>query len=269
LAIWRPNVEPVPLATAAPRPGEPLTIAGYGSGRYRAITGRCIQYVAPGRDQPFEMVELSAGARQGDSGGPIFNSRGELAGVLFGAAWGQTTGSYCGRVRQFLASATDDFRRLDASSTMIAHRPQPEAKPTGTQRPSVPRVAAGRAQSSGGGVAVRPRSDPRPEEHQADHDPSSGRLPVVSIPARGSRPPESGTSRPPPLAPNTGWTGSRPQSNSSGGLAGPLAPEPLSWEEIAGVTRVEQLKTVLAAVGALAIFVQVLRVLSKAEREEA
>jgi hypothetical protein len=90
-------------------------------------------------------------------------------------------------------------------------------------------------------------------------------LPVVSIPAEGSRPPESGTSRPPPASPNNGWTGSRAQSNSSGGLAGSPATEPLSWEEIAGATRLEQLKTVLAAVGALAIFVQVLRLLNKRE----
>ena len=51
----------------------------------------------PVRDWPVEMVELSAAARKGDSGGPILNSRGELAGVLFGAGFGRTTGSYCGR----------------------------------------------------------------------------------------------------------------------------------------------------------------------------
>ena len=48
------------------------------------------------------MVEVAVSARQGDSGGPIFNSRGELAGVLFGEGHGRTSGSYCGRVRWFL-----------------------------------------------------------------------------------------------------------------------------------------------------------------------
>ena len=48
LAIWRPNVQPIAVSTVAPRPGDPLTIAGYGSGPYRAVTGRLTQYVSPG-----------------------------------------------------------------------------------------------------------------------------------------------------------------------------------------------------------------------------
>ena len=267
LAIWRPSARPVPLAAQPPRPGEPLTIAGYGSGRYRAITGRCTQYVAPARNQPFEMVELSAGARQGDSGGPIFNDRGELAGVLFGAAWGQTTGSYCGRVHQFLTSATDDFRRLEARSTMIARRPEPEARPVGIRRPSSASVAARQPQPVAGGVAGQSRSDARPADREADQQRGSSRLPVVSIPAGRSRPGESSPSSP-ASSPQGGWTGSVPQPDPAGDLAGPPATEPLRWEDIAGTTRTEQLKTVLAAVGALAIFVQVLRLLGKSEREE-
>ena len=55
-------------------------------------------------NKPYEMVELSVAARQGDSGGPIFNSQGELAGVLWGAGWGTTSGSYSGRVAAFVAA---------------------------------------------------------------------------------------------------------------------------------------------------------------------
>ncbi|MEN6450666.1 MAG: serine protease, partial [Thermoguttaceae bacterium] len=119
LVIWRPKVQPISLSSQAPRPGEMLTIAGYGSGSYRAASGRCTEYVSPGENMPYEMVELEAPARQGDSGGPILNSRGELAGVLFGSAFGRTTGSYCGRVRWFLAFVDADFRKL-SSQTMIA-----------------------------------------------------------------------------------------------------------------------------------------------------
>jgi S1-C subfamily serine protease len=108
IAIRKPNAQPVPLANEAPRPGELLTIAGYGSGNYRAASGRCTQYVAPGTSFPFEMVEVAVSARQGDSGGPIFNEKGELAGVLFGEGHGRTSGSYCGRVRWFLAGAMRD-----------------------------------------------------------------------------------------------------------------------------------------------------------------
>jgi hypothetical protein len=145
LAIWRPNVQPVPLSDVAPRPGEPLTIAGYGSGQYRTITGRCTQYVAPAVNKPFEMVELSAPARQGDSGGPIFNSRGELAGVLFGTAGGQTSGSYCGRVRAFLTSVREDFFRLRPNPALLAQQPIASPSPataTANVTSPLPGVAA-------------------------------------------------------------------------------------------------------------------------------
>lgn len=129
LVVWRPAADPLPVAESAPRLGELLTIAGYGPGWYRAATGRCTQYVSPGRNQPFEMVELSVPAREGDSGGPILNERGELAGVLFGATRDATTGSYCGRVRRFLESFTGNLDRLDIGPTLIAKRPPPECLP--------------------------------------------------------------------------------------------------------------------------------------------
>jgi hypothetical protein len=126
LAVWHPNVTPLPLATQPPRPGERLTIAGYGSGWFRAVSGQCTQYVSPGGNHPFEMIELSAPARNGDSGGPILNDRGEIAGVLFGSAFGQTTGSYCGRLRSFLTSVADDFQRLPTqSAAIVQQQPSP------------------------------------------------------------------------------------------------------------------------------------------------
>jgi S1-C subfamily serine protease len=129
LAIWRPNVAPLPVATQAPCPGERLTIAGYGNGWFRAVSGRCTQYVSPGVNYPFEMIELSAPARNGDSGGPILNDRGEIAGVLFGSAFGRTTGSYCGRLRWFLSSVADDFQRLPAQPMMLAQQKDPALVP--------------------------------------------------------------------------------------------------------------------------------------------
>ena len=130
LAIWRPNVQPTPIATEPARPGDILTIAGYGADSYRAVSGRCTEYLSPGGNNPAEIVELNVAARQGDSGGPIFNTRGEVAGVLFGAndsflEGHYTMGSYCGRVRQFVASVGGDFQRLPVNSAMIARQPSP------------------------------------------------------------------------------------------------------------------------------------------------
>ena len=52
LLIWRPRAMPISISASAPIPGDVLTIAGYGSGDYRAVKGRCTQYVAPGRHMP-------------------------------------------------------------------------------------------------------------------------------------------------------------------------------------------------------------------------
>ena len=127
LVIWRPTAAAVKLAAAAPQPGEQLTICGYGSGNYRAATGRCTQYFAPKVELPQHLVELDVEARQGDSGGPIFNSRGELAGVLFGASEGTTLGSFGGRVENFLASLAPNIGSGTHGSAAIAHADAPQS----------------------------------------------------------------------------------------------------------------------------------------------
>lgn len=122
-----PGVQPLTIARTAPQIGEWLCIAGYGSGDYRAVAGKCTQYVSPSTSLPYEMVELGAEARQGDSGGPIFNEKLELAGVLFGAANGTTSGSYSGRVAGFLQGV------VPAGSPTV-----PATANLATQTPAVP-----------------------------------------------------------------------------------------------------------------------------------
>jgi hypothetical protein len=119
LVVWRPAATPVSIADQPPRPGDALTIHGYGRGQYRVAHGRCTQYYAPSPDCPEEMVELTVEARQGDSGGPILNDRGELAGVLFGAGQGTTIGSFSRRVELFLATLAPDIGQSD-SGTLLA-----------------------------------------------------------------------------------------------------------------------------------------------------
>ena len=217
LAIWRPGAQPIPMAAKAPRLGEVLTIAGYGKGWYRTAAGRCTQYVSPGGNLPFEMVELSTPARDGDSGGPILNQRGELAGVLFGAASGRTTGSYCGRVRWFLASVMDDFQRLPPGPAMIAQRPRPKPEP----------IAA---------VAPKP-SAPAPSHWDA-RPPRPRQLAELPYP--------------------------RPQTAPTVDVPGPGQPPGPS--EAAGPSLAEQIKTILAALGILALLFHGLRLLGAAAR---
>ncbi|HEX4146299.1 MAG TPA: serine protease [Pirellulales bacterium] len=317
IAIWRPNAEPLPLATLAPQPGETLTIAGYGSGNYRAASGRCTQYVAPGTSFPFEMVELATTARQGDSGGPILNSRGELAGVLFGEGGGRTAGSYCGRVQWFLAGLAPPDG-TDAAGGMLAASASPlNAQPISNSRlaqvpvnplapPSQPGARVGSlaslglpaggqtsnrsaaappraiaptatfastagpggsslvAQNSSGwqsaaprGLANPDRDPPRPRPRPAAPDDELGNE-LVEVPRVRGIPDAAAlgnTSR--VIAPTAGdQQDSLEQTPDDGGAS-------IGWTDIAGHTLGEQVKTVLATIGGLAVFMQAISLLSR------
>lgn len=158
IVIWRPNVEPVELAPRAPAIGETLTIAGYGRGPYREVSGGCTQYLSPGSGQPMELVELVGEARQGDSGGPIFNADGELAGVLFGESGGRTIGASSPRVRAFLASVGSDGYAPPA----VAARSGPQPAPAGAAGPPPAADQAARTTATTAGsppaAASRPAS---------------------------------------------------------------------------------------------------------------
>lgn len=106
LAVANPPAAPVPVAVQAPQIGDRLTIAGYGpKGVYLEQTGAVTDYVSPQNITHRQIVEMRAAARNGDSGGPMFNADGELAGVLFGHANGRTFGSCSTRVAAFLEGA--------------------------------------------------------------------------------------------------------------------------------------------------------------------
>jgi S1-C subfamily serine protease len=111
-------VSPVSIASALPKIGEPLWIAGFGAGAYRLAGGDCVRYLAPeipknNTPPVYEIVELSVSARQGDSGGPILNGNGELAGVLFGSDMVRNTAGSCSkRVNFFLFQARETLAKL-------------------------------------------------------------------------------------------------------------------------------------------------------------
>jgi hypothetical protein len=237
-----PNVSPVSLSNRAPRPGEMLTIAGYGSGQYRAASGPCTQYVAPGLEFPYEMVELAASARQGDSGGPIFNDRGELAGVLFGEGNGRTSGSYCGRVRWFVSRVAP---QIGSGDVLVARAPAKEGEPLRTLQ------AATQQQSSMPGAAETPplvKLEPPAAPHTT--------APPHAVPGTRSQTWQASVSAadpPPPPVASTRAEGAPPEVVQ------------ITWHDVAGETWTEQAKTILAGIGALAILLQALRWLSREE----
>jgi hypothetical protein len=142
LVVWRPPIAPARLAMSPPQPGDRLTICGYGQGEYLQQTGRCTDYYSPEVGEPQEIVELNVQARQGDSGGPIFNDRGELAGVLFGAARGTTLGSFGGRVQTFLATLAPDIGAAK-QPTLLAQSPLSTSPTEPVARTATPLPATG------------------------------------------------------------------------------------------------------------------------------
>jgi len=161
LVIWRPPIEPVRVSATPPRPGDLLTIHGYGQGQYRIATGRCTAFYAPRVNFPREMVELDVQARQGDSGGPIFNQRGELAGVLFGAGQGTTIGSFAPRVESFLATLAPDIGdKHDQTQIAIADRPAPDVHPLAQQPANDGLVASATSEAHNASHPHAPPSSP-------------------------------------------------------------------------------------------------------------
>lgn len=94
--------KPVVVSRVPPKRGDRLRIAGHGPGKYLEQQGPVVGFMSPTNLETYQLLELRASARQGDSGGPIFNERGELAGVLFGVHDGLTVGPSCTRVGKFL-----------------------------------------------------------------------------------------------------------------------------------------------------------------------
>ncbi len=134
ILIARPDVAPAPLATVWPRGGDTVHWAGYGPvGKYISKTGRVTQYLRAGTMAANELLELTGHARQGDSGGPVFNDRGELVAVL-AVTDGQTiSGIYGGRVSDFL-------QKCCPGGTCPTPRPRWGASPPVAAAPRIPQA---------------------------------------------------------------------------------------------------------------------------------
>ncbi len=267
LAIQKPNVQPLRVATETPQPGEPLTIAGYGpEGIYRAVGGRCTEYLSPGKNLPAELVEVDVQARRGDSGGPIYNNRGEIAGVLFGAGGnfltgGYTMGSYCGRVRQFLAASYVTFERLPAERQGAESREQGAASG----------IAAARQMPANG-----PHTSPLPEGLGAELHPlpprpttSNASAMVASSAENPFVSPQAANSRIGSPLPRIGTVAAGAPISTS--RVQPLQSSPIAQVSPATATlsgdppsRTEQIKTVLAVIGIIFILIHGLRFIGSA-----
>ena len=122
LVIAEPSgVSPVAISPTIPKIGSYYWVAGYrGDGTYRIRGGPCLSFQRPEADsvEP-ELIDIGVPAEGGDSGGPVFNDKYELSGVLFGSDNVTTVASHCGRVNKFLEQAVPQVAKLPADLTLI------------------------------------------------------------------------------------------------------------------------------------------------------
>jgi hypothetical protein len=95
--------------------GDQLTFAGYGPrGVYQECRGSLIGYYSIDGNDVCEVFRLEGVAREGDSGGPVFDTAGRLAGVVWGTDDRAAYATYSERIRRFLDDAVQE--ELDPSS---------------------------------------------------------------------------------------------------------------------------------------------------------
>ena len=139
LEISSVGIDPINLAANAPQPGQRLQSCGFGpNGIYQCNTGSVQGYASGNTGKTYETLCLTGSARDGDSGGPVLNSHGELVGVLWGTDGRTVHATYCGRIRRFLANLLPSL----GTSRPPAATPPPSApeRPTTPNAPSADRL---------------------------------------------------------------------------------------------------------------------------------
>ena len=123
LAIAPPGIAPIAVADAVPQPGQSLTSCGYGrDGRYWCNRGRALGYARTA--DTYETLQLTGMAREGDSGGPVLDTRGQLVAVLWGTDGRTVVATYCGRVRLFLRRILGRRRGVPIRRPLVPVVPQ-------------------------------------------------------------------------------------------------------------------------------------------------
>ena len=135
------------IATMAPeyvKQGDRVTHAGYGkTGQYTEISGSVIGYRSwsGNSNGRAEVLSVTGGSRQGDSGGPILNAQGELVGVLATTDGKSTQGIFNGRICAFAMenryvfpwnadlAAKKDKNKLEANRPDFNEMRLPDEKP--------------------------------------------------------------------------------------------------------------------------------------------
>ena len=115
------QLEPAQIAwgdDATPAKGARLETCGFGpDGRLAANSGVLLGYRSNGGGRWADWIDVSGTAREGDSGGPVFDAKGQVVGILWGTDRRTVTATQAGYLHILLAGA---LGRWDGSEAVLA-----------------------------------------------------------------------------------------------------------------------------------------------------
>jgi S1-C subfamily serine protease len=104
------DVPALTISSSWPRQGETVWRAGFGPNEtLKELSGVVKGYVKTDRYSTYETLKIDGPARQGDSGGPVYNAAGEIVGVVWGTDGSDAYATYCGRVLKTLCDYSPSF----------------------------------------------------------------------------------------------------------------------------------------------------------------
>ncbi|MBP3556874.1 MAG: trypsin-like peptidase domain-containing protein [Thermoguttaceae bacterium] len=104
------DVPALTISASWPRQGETVWRAGFGPNEtLQELAGVVKGYVKTDRYATYETLKIDGPARQGDSGGPVYNASGEIVGVVWGTDGDDAYATYCGRVLKTLCDYSPTF----------------------------------------------------------------------------------------------------------------------------------------------------------------
>jgi hypothetical protein len=128
LKIRTPTQAPIPLASS--QPGGTLRACGFGGNQgLRCASGRITgSAMAAGASSP--SLKMFAAVRPGDSGGPVLNEAGEVAGVIWGVRDGETYFTGGVALMQFCQGSCRNYNYSQPTRRVVITPSQPRPTPT-------------------------------------------------------------------------------------------------------------------------------------------
>jgi len=135
------DVPALTISASWPRQGETVWRAGFGPDETLKETSGAVKgYVKTDRYAAYETLKIDGPARQGDSGGPVYNASGEIVGVVWGTDGVDAYATYCGRVLKTLCDYSPAFAPGDETLDKAPFVSKPPTVPRRDPADSAPRA---------------------------------------------------------------------------------------------------------------------------------